>query len=182
MIQTAPEFSRPFDLEGLGQAGQKVVLEARPEERAALARRFGLLALDALGATLELTQRGGGIVEVAGSLKASVEQRSVVSLEPFRSEVEAEFQQRYVLGDEAAEAEEEFESGSGDAPELLGDAVIDLGEIVAEELALSLDPYPRRPGENLERSFFGPPGAEPEDEERENPFAALARLKKSAED
>ena len=45
---------------------------------------------------------------------------------------------------------------------------VDLGELVAEEVALALDPYPRHPDAALP-----PEASDPE----ENPFAALAALK-----
>ena len=46
---------------------------------------------------------------------------------------------------------------------------IDLGEAAAEQLALMLDPYPRKPGADL-------PAAA--DDSQTSPFAALARLKR----
>jgi uncharacterized metal-binding protein YceD (DUF177 family) len=45
---------------------------------------------------------------------------------------------------------------------------VDLGDLVAEEVALALDPYPRHPDASL------PPEASDADE---NPFAGLAALK-----
>ena len=51
---------------------------------------------------------------------------------------------------------------------------IDVAEAVAEELALSLDPFPRKPGASLK----GTPWAVPEDGEgKPHPFAALAKLR-----
>jgi hypothetical protein len=44
--------------------------------------------------------------------------------------------------------------------------VLDLGEAVAEQLALALDPYPRVPGAEL---------PEIESDPQERPFAALRR-------
>ena len=46
---------------------------------------------------------------------------------------------------------------------------IDLGEAVAQQLAVSLDPYPRAPGATL---------ASTGEAEAQSPFAALAALKK----
>ena len=47
------EFSRPFRIDTLGAEPRPVEIEAEPEERAALARRFGLVAID------RLERRGG---------------------------------------------------------------------------------------------------------------------------
>ena len=58
----------------------------------------------------------------------------------------------------------------------MGDS-LDVGEIIAEELALSLDPYPRKPGIAVE---IGPGGgaAKGEAPPRDRPFEALAALKR----
>ena len=63
-----------------------------------------------------------------------------------------------------------------DAPEPLVAGGVDVGEAVAERLALALDPYPRKPG-----ASFDTPPEEPGDasESRPNPFAALEKLKKN---
>jgi hypothetical protein len=55
------------------------------------------------------------------------------------------------------------------------DGRIDLGEAVAQQLAIALDPYPRAPGAGL-----GPDGftAGPGNTAGKQPFAALAALKK----
>ncbi|HIP78899.1 MAG TPA: hypothetical protein EYH07_10605 [Kiloniellaceae bacterium] len=59
-----------------------------------------------------------------------------------------------------------------DPPEPLPPEGIDLGELVVQELAVSLDPYPRAEGAVV------PPGYEAEDEgPADHPFAALKVLK-----
>jgi hypothetical protein len=70
-------------------------------------------------------------------------------------------------------------SAQADAPEPLEGNVLDVGEIVAEQLSLAADPYPRRPGANLEdvlsRDRRG--GRKGAPEQRRHPFAGLAALK-----
>ena len=56
--------------------------------------------------------------------------------------------------------------------EIEGNA-IDLGEMVAQCLALELDPYPRKPG--IE---YVPEAEKLQDSGAESPFAALAQLKR----
>ncbi len=98
----------------------------------------------------------------------------MVTLENFRTRVEDDIT-RYFLPrggltpDEAAMVEE------GDA-DLFDDGVIDLGEVVAESLALALDPYPRRPGvEFKDVEIAGP--KPPQSNDPASPFAALAQLR-----
>ena len=54
MSAPAAEFSRPRRLDTLGAGPVEVTIEADPGERAALARRFGLIALDHLAARYRL--------------------------------------------------------------------------------------------------------------------------------
>ena len=54
--------------------------------------------------------------------------------------------------------------------------MLDVGEIVAEQLSLAADPYPRRPGVKFEDVMPKPRrGGRPE--LRRHPFAGLAALK-----
>ena len=59
-------------------------------------------------------------------------------------------------------------------PDVVIGGQIDLGDIVIEQIALKLDDYPRKPGEVFcfESEF------DEDDESANNPFAALAKLKK----
>ena len=66
---TAPEFNRPVPLDTLGEQPRELAVSATAEERAALARRFGLLGLDRLEANLAIA-RNGDEVRVAGTLRA----------------------------------------------------------------------------------------------------------------
>ena len=162
-----PEFSYQVTVSSLPAAGLAATLEALPAERAALAARFDLIELAAFTATLRLTPvRGGPVLHLAGRISARVVQRCVVTLEPVTSEIDVpvdiELRPAASLGEEVA-PDEDVEPYEGDS--------IDLGEIAAQELALSLDPYPRSPA-------AGPRGSElaSDDAPLPGPFAALARL------
>ena len=66
-----------------------------------------------------------------------------------------------------------------DPPEPLA-SEIDLGEVAAEELALNLNPYPRKEGSAFAGSDTDP--VEIAAREKEKPFAALAKLKLKPQD
>jgi uncharacterized metal-binding protein YceD (DUF177 family) len=173
-VPPAAEFSRPIDVAGLGDRAQSHAIAANPAERAALVRRFGLHALSRLEAQLSLRRRGERNVELSGDFAAELEQVCVVSLEPVPAEIRRSFRQIYSadlpaesLGEVVVDADEEE-----DAPEPLG-STIDLGEAVAQQLAVALDPYPRRPDAQLPE--IGAPAAAAED----GAFAALAKLRKT---
>lgn len=173
-IAAAAEFSRLIEVERIGEEGVCMTITADVEERAALARRFDLLSLDRLVAEVQVQPKGtDGSVVVDLDWQADVVQRCVVSLEPVAAHL-AE-RSRLVFSDrpEATEAYggEDFDLESEEPPEPLVEGRIDVGELTAEQMALALDPYPRRPDARLPEAY-----AEHEPERR-NPFAALAKLK-----
>ncbi len=171
---TKPEFSRLLPLERLGEAGISEHIAAGPEERAALARRFGLLALDRLEADLRLTRGEEGLVRVSGRLEAEVSQACIVSLEPVHSRLEQTFTSLYSEappGDEGRELV--IDPHAEEPPESAGPAGIDLGEAVVQQFALALEPYPRAPGAETAESSVDEAGAGPA---KENPFVVLKSL------
>lgn len=195
-----PEFSRPLAADRVGRDGYQVTIEASPVERAALARRLGLVSLEALTARCRLRPVAGGMIELKASFEADVTQECVVTLEPFEARVADEFTQRYALDPQRfrqrADEEEMFDPEADDPPEALEEGGIDLGEAVAQNLAIALDPFPRAPGAafagdaeaGLAASSTGlsprlsTPGSKNGDgsksPKRPNPFATLAKFKK----
>ena len=162
-----PEFSRHLPLARLPEEGREERLKASPAECAALAHRFGIPAVNRLEAVVRLQPESGGGVSVTGRLSAEVVQECVVTLEPVTQAVEEEVALR-ILGPE------EEPSDDPDAPDEIpaeGDSV-DVGEAIAEQLSLALDPYPRAPGAAL------PGGEEGLEATPTGPFAGLASLKK----
>ena len=137
-----PEFSRPVDVSRMGRLEHRMEIKANAEERAALARRFDLIELPAFAADLVLKKRGDGAVELTGRWRARVVQRCVVTLEPVPADLADEV--RLFFGGAAhAKADPLDEEGW---PEPIEGGVIDVGEAVAQLLAVALDPYPRAPG------------------------------------
>jgi len=166
-----PEFSRVFRLDELGTAPRPVAIDADDKERAALASRFGLLSIERLSATAELT-RDGDVVIATGNLAAEVVQACVASGDPVPASLAEDFTLRFVPPSGAPDAEEiELEEGDLDEIDYEGGA-IDLGEAAAQTLALALDPFPRAPGAEERLRAAGVIG-----EEEAGPFAALKALK-----
>ena len=153
-----PELSRPLSLDRAGRAPSQSVT-ATPDECAALAARLRIPAVLALSADLEL-RPAGDVVFAQGRLRARVVQECVVTLEPLEQAIDEPFQVEFVpAGSEADQPDpDEIDQVPYDG------GTLDLGELVAEQLALSLDPYPRAPGAEL-----------PEAARDGHPFAALRR-------
>jgi uncharacterized metal-binding protein YceD (DUF177 family) len=141
-----PEFSRPINVSRLPKSGSHEVIAASADECQRLAKRLGLEALHGLTARLHAKPWRGGGVKVIGEMQADLEQLSVVSLEPFRHVQRIEVERYFMevpLEDDDPEAEliDPIERGH-----------IDLGEMLAETLAVELDPYPRKPGEEFAKT------------------------------
>jgi len=166
-----PEFSRTFRLDELGSAPRAVSVSADDGERAALAARFGLIDIERLDAQAELS-RDGDVVTATGKLEAVLTQACVASGEPVPARIAEEFTLRFVpAGAEPSGEEVELEESELDEIDYEGSA-IDLGEAVAQTMALALDPFPRAAGADEKLREAGVLG-----EEDAGPFAALKALK-----
>lgn len=170
------EFSRPFRLETLSADPRRVEIEAGPDEREALARRFALVAVDSLAAEAEL-RRAGEAVSAVGTLRARVRQSCVASAEPVEAEVAEDFRVEFRPLPADVRPEEEIELGEGELDVTFYEGgAIDLGEAVAQTLLLGLDPYPRSPAAEAALREAGVKSEEAARAEA-SPFAALAALK-----
>jgi Large ribosomal RNA subunit accumulation protein YceD len=171
----APEFSRLVDVAAL--EGGEVVrrIEAGPAEREALVRRLRLNALASLKATIRLRQRSDRVVELRGGFTADLAQVCVVSLEPVPARIEQSFEQIYSADVRDTPGAVVVWMDEEDAPEPLSGDRIDIGEAVVQQLAVALDPYPRKPGAEIPPEYSAEAGAGA----RDNPFAALAPLRRS---
>jgi hypothetical protein len=187
-------FSRPLRAEEVPKEGLDLTVSATEAERRAIAAEDGLEALTKLEGALHVGPWRNGGLAVTGEMRARITQICVVTLDPFDSEivepVDVKFAPalagvtatvtrraagRRTRGGtvETAEAPAPiFEFKAEDRPDPIIDGTIDLGTLVAEFLALGLDPYPRKPGVKFEE-------APPLDDTGESPFAKLEVLKQN---
>jgi hypothetical protein len=158
------EFSRRLAVERIGRAGHPawhdVAIEAEAAELPALAVRLQLPAISALTCRFRLRAGPDGTIAAEGWLDAVVTQTCVVSLDDFTAPVSDHFVIRFVPS--GSESDDIDPASDDEIP--YGDGVIDLGEAAAEQLALVLDPWPRKPDATL-------PAAATDDDA--SPFAAL---------
>jgi uncharacterized metal-binding protein YceD (DUF177 family) len=160
------EFARMIDLREIGN--DPVVLTATPAECAALAARFELVSVERLGATVELVPVGKDVT-ANGRLTASIVQRCAVSGEDLAVSIDEPLTLRFVPARPATSADVELTAEELDELEYEGTA-IDLGEAVAQSLALAIDPFAVGPAAEEARRKAGLLG-----ENANNPFAALLR-------
>lgn len=173
------------EAERIGPEGLHYSITATPAQCTALARRFGILKILSLSGEVDLRQDSRiGHYRLQASLLADVEQACIVSLEPVREQISEDFE-RFYARPELIEAEAEpdpdediadwLDPEAADPPDPLENGRIDIGEALAEELALSLNPYPRRPDATLPETYV----QEAPETATIRPFAALAKLKKT---
>jgi uncharacterized metal-binding protein YceD (DUF177 family) len=165
------EFSRPYDLRHLPTV--PVALEASEHERADLARRFDLVSVDAMIAAVTLVPEGQN-VRVTGRLTARIVQSCAVSGEDLPVRIDEPIALRFVPPGTPATPDEELELDAAELDDIELDAQgsFDLGEALAQSLALAIDPFAVGPNAEAARRKAGL--LEPDEG---GPFAALAALK-----
>jgi Large ribosomal RNA subunit accumulation protein YceD len=169
MKQPAVEFSRPLQVDRIPNLGSHDRLAADERECTALAVRLGLPKLYSLSGFLKSTPWRGGGLKITGPLKADFEQTSVVSLENFRSSLEVEVERYFLPAHKGLNSSEED-------VDIIENGIVDLGEILAETMALELDPYPRKPGEVFSDI------QEDVEPNKISPFTGLSKLKPASAD
>ena len=157
------------------EAENGVRLAPDAEARARIARFLGIGSVERMALTGRFSPLPDGW-EFRGQLTATVEQPCVVTLEPVRETIDTPVRRRFLSGyAPPEEAERSLDEDDLDPPEPLEDE-IDLGHVAVETLALSLDPYPRAEGAEIDPRHAGDPAAGA-DAPDERPFAGLAELR-----
>lgn len=172
MSAIANELSRPVPLAALGLEPVEQTVVATEAECGALARRFDLPAINSLRGRVTLARQPGRVIRVSGDLAASVRRICVVTLEPFDQRVEDAFT-LYLTDAPGVGPGNELDIALDDeeTPEPVDGDAVDCGEIVAQQLTLALDPFPRSPEAEAE----GPMTRTDPDPDPgvDNPFKAL---------
>lgn len=167
------EFSRPVERDRIGDGNRRI--EADAQERQALARRFGLVSVDRLEANLALSVDGAAI-NATGRMRADIIQSCAISGEDLPIRIDEPIALRFVP-EASRRPDEEVELSEEDCDEIeYAGNQFDLGEAVAQSLALAIDPFATGPDADRVRKEKGLL-----DEDASGPFAALAALKKSGQ-
>ena len=154
-------YSEPVRLHQVA-GGVKRTLEPDAATRARIARALDLASLDAFTAEMNLAPSSAGW-RLTGRVRASLAQTCGITLEPLPLEIDAPFALTLAEAVET-ESDEIVITLDDESPDLIENGQIDLGQYAVEQLALRLDPFPRKPG----AEFVQPP--EPKEI---SPFAVL---------
>lgn len=162
-----PEFPRAFASRSLPAGPVRLVANA--DECAALARRFALVAIKSLAAEVAMAAEGA-IVSASGRLEAAIVQSCAISGEDLPVAIDEPLALRFVPARPIDQEEIELSADELDDIFYTG-TTIDLGEAVAQSLALAIDPYLTGPAAEHARQHSGLSTPE-----ASGPFAALAAL------
>ncbi len=153
------------------EAGLEVTREATEQIRAALAEALGIDACTRLVARYTIKPFESGRFELHGNAVMEARQTCVVTLDPiertYRVRLDIAFWPPELLGDGPGADIDSL----ADDPEPIEDGRIDVGRIVYEELASTVDPYARSDDATFDWEDKQSPA-------RDNPFAALEKLKR----
>ncbi len=167
------EFQRLYPLETVSAVPHTVSIAATPEECTALAIRFDLQQIGSLAAEATLVKGPDGY-HARGTLKADIVQSCVATNGPVPATLTEPFDIRFVAETDVPDSEE-LELDAEECDTMFHDGRgLDLGEAVAQTLALALDPFPRAPDADAVLAKAGVVG---DDEFVTGPFSALKGLK-----
>ena len=164
-----PEHRLPFsEIVRINEIGAGLERRLVPDDaaRARIIKALDLASLSAFEADLRVAPGRVGWT-LTGRVTATLEQVCGITLDPLPVEIDERFSVDLV---EAAEPEpDEIEvTIDDDAPDVIEDGRIDLGQYAVEQLALTLDPFPRKPGAEF---------VQPEEPAEISPFAVLKAFK-----
>ncbi|MBU6448133.1 MAG: DUF177 domain-containing protein [Rhodospirillales bacterium] len=167
------ELSYPVKAAQIKDNSQIFTVSANEAQRAALAARCAIPGISRLEGRFTLHHERSGILAATLIMNASVIQICVVTLEPFEVTIQdtaalrfvPEAAMRHAPADDALD--EDITPDALDSPDEIPytNDIVDLGAALAEQLALILDPYPRKPSAALPDTAT---------DGNANPFAALA--------
>lgn len=153
--------------------GQRNDIIADEAERAAVARRLDLAAVDRLEAHC-VFRRDGATIDCSGRVRAHLQQSCVVSGDPVTSAIDEPFAIRFVPAPAGDREEEEVELRADELDTMFFDgAAIDLGDVIVDTVGLAIDPYPRSAAADAALKAAGVLS-----ESETSPFAMLSRLQR----
>ncbi len=168
MTIPALPYSDPVRLHQIG-AGLSRRLEPDAEARQRIARALNLKSLDSFEVDLEVTATVSGW-RLTGRVVADAVQSCVLTLEPLPVHIDERFEINLVEALDTPPSDEgEIDLELDDnSPDVVENGQIDLGQYAVEQLALHLDPYPRKEGAVFEQ---------PPEPGEISPFGVLRTLK-----
>lgn len=158
-----------LDIRKIPDTGLEFILTATSEECSKLSERFEVPKIKSLRVNGRI--KGGDILKFSGEIKAKVVRKCVISMDLFEIHMDAFFKEFFSESGTDFMSEQNFNLDMEDetSVDLVRDGKLNIGEVVAEQFGLNLDPFPKKSGEYFEY-------VETEGAEKANPFAVLKGL------
>lgn len=174
------DFKQNIKVAELKSGSRTFELVMSDSDLAELAERFGLNAIRSLTAIVEIQDKGPrqGVL-LKGKIKADLDQHCVVSNDPVPSNIDTDLYLRLVGPEELErldEAEAFLDPEADEYDALEGDE-INLGEVVAQTVSMSLDQFPRKESADIKIKPNQDVTFNEELLEKKNPFSALEKLR-----
>jgi len=154
----------------------QIKLEPDAAARAAIAATLGIPALRKLRLQGQLLPLGKADWQLKAVLGATVVQDCVVTLAPVTTRIDEPVERIYLADPPEIPEGDEVEMPEDDTVEALP-AVLDLGAVMTEALALALPAYPHADGVQALSQSYTEPGVKPMSDDDAKPFAGLAGLR-----
>ena len=142
-----PELSHPVNLTEVGRGDRNVSIIASEVECQKITTRLMIPAVNALKGDMVL-KFSKSEIHVSGQIRADLTRECVASLEPVSEIIDDTFSISFLRTNEEISAFEALDSLDPDMPETLSGDSLDLGELLIQQLALMMSPFPRRTGVN----------------------------------
>lgn len=177
-----PEFSRHVKIDEIGTGDSMHIITATDSECTKLAVRFDLLHLRELRAEIALSRKNDGAhsnaILAKGRFTAHVQQICIASNDPLTDSIDDAIEMLFLpVAAMAIVPQTDAELSADDCDIMAHDGrIVDIGEAVAQCLALAINPYPRSSdaeerlraaGVKRDDDVIAPSG----------PFAALSAIK-----
>lgn len=154
-----------------------VEIQANEAERADLAQRCEILAVDSLTVRLTLnSSKGSDLVKIQGKLDTTIQQACVVSFVPVAETIQESFSEVHTTDESKLDAPEDMDDTEDQPIELIENEKLDVKELIAQWIVMSMDPFPR----SDEAPYFEhiEDEANKDGVKTHNPFSVLEKLKK----
>lgn len=140
-------FYHPIIVDALRGAEKKFHITTSDNQNQYVAEVLQVEAIKSLQADI-LLKVDKNIINLYGHVNAKVELKSVISLENFDKIYNFDFE---MVFDKSLnyQKQRELENEGFDAPDLIVGGTIDLANIIIEQLALNIEDYPRKEGEEF---------------------------------
>lgn len=159
------EMSYVIDTSKIPLNGMEFVVEASTTEAQKIAQRLDIVSLADFKSHVFITKED--LITVRAAFTAQVTQKDVVTGEDVLQNIDDSFEENFI---DKKSIKEPFDADNLDSPEIIENHELDIGELLIQYLALSLDEFPRN---QMDAEFIYQEG-----EETENPFLVLKKLKK----